>query len=217
MNIVGLLNDRPEQIFLGSVLGDGNLHIPEGHRNARFQSGCKEEDGGYLLWKFKELEATGLFNSPPRLRDRKPRRGRDWRSWYMGSVYCPVMTEYHKVFYPEGRKIVPPEVFDRLQDLSLAVWYMDDGTLFLNSQGYLRLRLYTQAFTRGENRLLRAWIADKYNVHFRVTSWKGKYWVLQLCYQSQIDKFMKVVGPHIVSCMERKLSPWEVRKEVLGL
>lgn len=36
---------------------------------------------------------------------------------------------FRKMFYPQGKKIVPFDIRDNLSDIAIAYWYMDDGSL----------------------------------------------------------------------------------------
>ncbi len=147
---IATISHSHRQIILGTLLGDGHLFIPKRRpsrpvpqadlpRNARFTTSSCEKDKGYILWKFHELEPTGLFPPP------KPKKRSTGRiQWVLESRRNPLFTELHKLFYPDGKKRLPLGVLDELDDLGLAVWYMDDGNLGLNSSGLPRVRIATQ-------------------------------------------------------------------------
>jgi LAGLIDADG DNA endonuclease family len=63
----------------------------------------------------------------------------------------PELTPYHRLFYGTGRKRIPELT---LAELSLAVWFMDDGCRSRNAV-YLNTQQYDEASQRTLLRLLR--------------------------------------------------------------
>lgn len=120
------LTRNQEAILVGSVLGDAFLQ-KTGARNARlrFEHGAKQKE--YLLWKVKAL--TRLFQGKPTYLSRvHPKTKATYEYWRAQSNATPEIGKLRAVFYPEGKKRIPPDIAEFLKEpLALAVWYMDDG------------------------------------------------------------------------------------------
>lgn len=194
-----------EQVILGSILGDGNLTLPRKGVNAWFRVSYKESDGAYLFWKFNNLKSTGLFKEPRLVIKNKEKK--ESKAFYLSSHCHPYFTELYSKFYYNGRKIITPNLLDKVCDLGLAVFYMDDGTSYYRTRGLgrPRVRLSTHNYTKEENEIIRDWIDCKWSIKFRVASHKKKYYLLSLDGWEQSVQFMRIVNPFMVPCMSRKI------------
>lgn len=197
---------RQRQILTGTLLGDASLRINRRRgRNASFSVTHCDKDKEYLFWKYKELESTGL---PLRLPKSSVRQvwGKSYTSWRLASRVHPLLTSYYYLFYPDGKKELTPEVLDLLDDLGLAVWYMDDGALTSIDNGqFFRITMATQGFTLEENKLMRNWLKDKYSLGFWLHLAHGEKWILGTDQKEQVKQFLGIVSPHIIPCMRRKI------------
>ena len=193
------LGHRRLQILLGSLMGDGNLHIPSTCVNARFGESHREEDSEYLFWKYGELEPIGLFRKPYPV---KWRKGQGKRF----SSKCHVaFTDLYRLFYPSGFKIVNWLILQSLEPLALSVWYQDDGHLGFQSRSRRPyVRLSTCNFGEVGNENIRNWLKYKFDFDFRVIHVRG-YPELSLTRYKQVLSFLNMVKPFIVPCMERKV------------
>ncbi|MGH2787914.1 MAG: LAGLIDADG endonuclease [Actinomycetota bacterium] len=134
---MGSLSGAQRSIIVGSLLGDGALRCKT---NALLEINHSVHQKSYVDWKYEQL--ANLVATAP-----KQRSGNGGRVAYR---FCtrslPGLTPYFRLFYSEGRKLVPDI---ELTALSLAVWFMDDGSrsrsaVYLNTQQfdvYSQLRL----------------------------------------------------------------------------
>jgi len=205
-NIV--LSPRQEQIILGTSLGDGSLSIGKRSRNARFSTSSRNQDREYVFWKYRELESTGLFLHPPQQRLRQTPFGSSF-GWGLRSRAHPVFTEFHRLFYPDGKKTAPVEVLDKLDDFGLAIWYQDDGYFHWHHSEYPRVSLCTYGFSLEENQVIGDWFKGKYGLLFKLQTRPralgGKAYRLALGRTQEVQRFLDIVKPHIHPCMGRKL------------
>jgi len=128
----------------------------------------------------------------------------------MRSKNNSLFTRYREAFYPGGIKIVPLLMLDRLNDLGLAVWYMDDGSLSKKkySDGSLAgLKICTQGFALGDVHKIHKWLLARYKIKFNVQGRGPGRYILRLSHSSSIERFLSIVSPHVegVKCMGRKL------------
>jgi hypothetical protein len=114
---VGSLSEIQKQLILGCVLGDGYIRKKV---NAHLQVTHSIKQKEYVDWKYKMLD--GLVNSHPKIY--KGNGNRVGYRFFTKSL--PQLTQIYHYFYKGGVKIVPKGL--KLTPLSLAVWYMDDGS-----------------------------------------------------------------------------------------
>lgn len=117
------LTPEVEQVFLGSMVGDGRLHkASKGPNvNATFYEAHNIKQEKYLLSKMKILDSCF------KMKVYYPKY--DTNRIEIMSLVSPILTKYHKLFYPSGRgrKIMPYNLLLKLGPLGLAIWYQDDG------------------------------------------------------------------------------------------
>lgn len=127
---MGSLTEIQRSIVIGSLLGDGGMRCKT---NALLEINHGIQQKFYVDWKYQHLAQFVL--TPP-----KARKGKGKRVAYRFTTRSlPELTPFYVWFYPNKRKIVPNNLL--LDPLSLAVWFMDDG-----SKSYKALYLNTQQF-----------------------------------------------------------------------
>ena len=115
--------------------------------------------------------------------------------------------EYRKLFYPQGRKIVPDNINELLTDpLSLAVWYMDDGTLDFRETYHCNVMLATYNFTFDECKLLVGMLKENFGIHSSVTkcTMRGKVYPRLYVWAKDTLRFLDIVDPYMLPCMSHK-------------
>lgn len=126
-----------QQVLLGSLLGDGCIkkngsggRVGLRHRNYIFYDYHYKEHIAYTDWKAKQLS---IFL--PRLSDRKRTGGRA-----LYTVSHPIFTKLRTELYPKltktNKHFIPPMFVDRMNLLSLLIWYLDDGYAGRTKLGY---------------------------------------------------------------------------------
>lgn len=153
------LNDQQKSVLVGSLLGDGTLRTGKDSINANFkvEQGLRHED--YVWWEyavFKEWVTT-----PPKLSFRCRDNGDRYpKSWWFRTIRHPEITTYRGIFYPKGRKVIPPNIREMLNPMVLAVLVMDDGSFNQN-----KLDISTYAFELNGIKLLREALKEKFSVN----------------------------------------------------
>lgn len=194
------LSDKQMNIVVGSLLGDGYLTKLTRKEMSSFRKTQTAAHKPYLDWHFDELLPLSAGFSARKAKT-EYRQGKLWRSnpsyeFYTYSAYA--LAELRKKWYPEGTKIVPPDL--KLNPLTLAVWYCDDGC---NKTGKRWMTLATLAFTVDECEFLVERLRTDLNVIAYISMHSGKPLVC-ISSHSYLD-FMKIVSPYIPwQCMRRK-------------
>lgn len=174
-----ILNNDQYQIMLGSYLGDGHLDKRSDFNTYRlkFTQGMKQEK--YFLSK---IDAFGLQYTIE-------------KSGYTNKENV-LQSKYTRTF------IINNDIFNSvindIDELGLAIWYQDDGSLVNN-----RVRLYSETFTYEENILLKNMLLNRFNIDCEINKEKNCYYYLQLNKENS-DIFLKLVSKYMHPSMQYK-------------
>jgi len=185
------ITPKQRDVIIGSILGDACLDANVYGKNYRLQVIQSQKQKAYIDWKFKIFQNWCI--SEPKFQSRT-------KSWRFRTVSHPSLTEYRRLFYPEGKKRIPSDI-DRIlkSPLSLAVWFMDDGTKGPRNG----LTLNSQSFTRADN--LKLSVCLERNFGLKTSLHKDKiYWRIYILPES-ILQFTSLVEKFILGDMKYKL------------
>lgn len=115
--------------------------------------------------------------------------------------------ELRRLFYPNGVKTVPTAIRCCLTDpLSLAIWYMDDGTLDFRELYHCNVSFATYSFTFDECKLLVETLKENFGIKSSVTksTMRGKVYPRLYIWSRSMKVFLDLVDPYILPCMSHK-------------
>ena len=144
------MSERQKQLLVGMLLGDAHLERQCGARTARLKIEHSVKQSAYVDWKYREWR--DWVRTPPRVRARRNRLGTVSTNVGFTTLSHVDLEEFRVRFYRDRRKVVPGDL--ELSSLSMAVWFMDDGSR--KSSQCRGLYLNTQSFTPAEVELLQA-------------------------------------------------------------
>nr|YP_008802521.1 putative LAGLIDADG homing endonuclease [Monomastix sp. OKE-1]AGZ90174.1 putative LAGLIDADG homing endonuclease [Monomastix sp. OKE-1] len=138
------LTDLQRSVFVGNLLGDGTLCKQIGNNgssNFKIDQAASEKGIEYVHFIYTIL--APWVGTPPKLRYKNNKAHSIWfRTFRMKELdfYC-------KQFYSidangQRQKIIPSLLYKWLDDVALAIWFMNDGGK--TDYGY---RIHTQCFT----------------------------------------------------------------------
>lgn len=192
-----VLTDRQRQLLEGMLLGDAHLERQSGRAVARLKIEHSQSQAAYVDWKYHEWRDWVL--TPPSVRRKTSRPGTQSLNIGFSTLSHGELEEVRQRFYPEGRKVVPFDVM--VTPLSLAVWFMDDGSrksrecrgLYLNTQGFSALGVET----------LREHLRAAYGLR---TTQRQQSDGLQIYVPADVvERFVEIVHPHMHPSMCYKL------------
>jgi hypothetical protein len=196
------LNDVQKEILNGTLLGDACLTKPYGshkYSTLRMTHSCEQKDyvneKAIALYADKIHERDGLpiTHHPNKIYMPKP-------SMCFYSEQSPFYLEQRNLWYPNGKKIVPENI--NLTPLTLAFWYMDDGSL----QHNVHSRLYTNGFSFCDVEIL---ISKLKNLGINSEIYTAKYidriYPVIKINRSNSFKLFDIISKYIVPCMQYKL------------
>lgn len=177
-----------EQVLIGSLLGDGCVHLHQDCRNCLFQEAHTLSQLPYLQWKFDIFSRFfwgKIHSCPPSKKRPKP------MFLYMSST-SPMLNEIRQEWYPNGKKRVPEKKLDKIDPLALAVWYQDDGNYFY---GKYLCELAINSFPDQKEQIVE-WFRTRWGFRFM----HSRRPVLKFTRESS-DKFLRMVSPFAHPCL----------------
>jgi LAGLIDADG DNA endonuclease family len=125
-------------IILGIILSDGHLRKNKlGNTYLSFKQTIKRFELTWILF----LKFSHFCQGYPRL-DYTTVNGKRFTLIIFVTRVYPCFTEWHNMFYVNGKKIIPLELYNMLDYEALAYWIIGDGTKSGNG-----MVLQTQSFT----------------------------------------------------------------------
>lgn len=194
--------DRQKAIVYGTLLGDGYLRPTNGNSgNCSYSlSLCHgEKQLDYLKWKYEEFKNYVVMEN-------FQKSTRDFHgnapTYAFSTISHPFLQEAHAVCYSAGgKKDITRQWLEQLTPLSLAVWYLDDGSL---NKRYHTIVLCTNSFSKEGQLLAINYFHDKYGLHAVLEPRRNGQTVIRIN-ASESRKFMDIISPYVPSCMSYKL------------
>ncbi len=182
---------------MGKLLGDGHLETANGRTyRLKIEHSLKQKD--YVLWAYNELK--NMCPSEPKIKVHKRGNNEYKKSWFNTS-YSGSLRFYYQQFYKNEKKIVPKLIHRWLTPLTLAVWFMDDGSI--KSSAHKARILNTQSFTKEEIEKLIKTLKEKFDLQSKLRRQKEGYQIMIL--SESADRFAKLIQEYIIPSMKYKL------------
>lgn len=192
----------------GMIIGDGHIYNDKrSDGNLRFVATNGEDQIDYLKYKMS------LFDNDGKIIDAgsSPYSGKRIYHWFI-SADGNITNKMRDEIYIDGKKTVTRKVINRLNDVGLALWYMDDGCLTYrnNEKQNPFIRLNTQALSKEENDLLCEFLSGKYRIKCNVCEDNKKdgrtYYYIRIS-SSSTEDFLEIVTPYMCKSMAYKTIP----------
>ena len=192
-----------EEIVRGSVLGDGSLRYT-GEYNVQLRIGHGEKQIEYAKWK------QGLFNGLVKYSGTNSKGG-----WGFDTIPMYELSQVYEDNYPNGKYDPSADLINNLSPLALAIWYMDDGTLYggIDKKGRERKQrssISIKSLSPEKRKLLSDWFWWN-NIEVTVTNGG----TLQFTVEGT-RSLHKLIAPYIHPSMEYKLLP-EYRNQFIEI
>lgn len=195
------LSKNAKKLILNMTMGDGHID-----NYGRFICLHSEKQREYLEWKYNLLKEEGVPLSDITYKD----NGK-YPSYYFRTRTIHWLFSQRKYIYDNGNKVISKKgLINSLDELGLAIWYMDDGSLGLkkNKEGIIHgavitLNTYEK---KSDNQVLIDFLFRKWNIKFNQVKNKGLY-RLQ-CGTKEGRKLFDIIRPYInqIDCMKYKIN-----------
>jgi hypothetical protein len=186
--------DDAMSIFDGVMLSDGGISALRYYTREKFaisQSGVQHTD-----WLKHIAEAMIILGVP--VVDGCPKqgnyvsKGKEYICLYLQSKPCSFISFERSRWYPEGTKKVPCDI--RINPVSVAHWFMGDGSSSYFQGEYVEAKFSTDAFSLEDNTLLCLMLAK-----LGITSSKPKYHhSIGISSMKSVIMLMEMIEPYIL-------------------
>jgi len=204
------LSKRQKDIIYGSLMGDAKK---ESYASVGFVHGPSQKE--YIEWKFRELNNISPINSLKLRINKDKKRNKVYESYRFYTRANSCIESIIKIFYFSGKKEINREILDNMSDLSVAVWYMDDGYTDwgkrFRDNGIKAKEVYsfcTDSFSKESNNIIIDWFKAKYNIDSYLNS-RNRI----IIKNKSSDSLNKIINKHIIESMRYKID-YNTYKEV---
>lgn len=192
------LTKKQRSIIIGLMLGDGHLESSNNGQTYRLKVEHSIRQKDYINWLYREL--GNIIYQGPKIRIKKL-NGKSFLSIYFVTYSLGSLRFYAHQFYRNGKKVIPKLIKKLLNPLSLAVWFMDDGSK--KSSKHNAYIIHTTGFSKKD--LLKA--SNVLQEKFKITANIHKQYDKFGLYigSESAHKFKKLIINHIIPSMRYKL------------
>ena len=183
---------------MGKLLGDGHLETRTDGRTFRLKIEHSMAQKDYVDWQYQELQS--LAASPPR-RKVQIVLGKEYVKYWFNSISTGGLRFYGQQWYQDRKKHIPERIDRWLTPLTMAVWFMDDGSI--KSKYHHAKIINTQSFSKIDIERLIGVLHGKYGIKAKLRPQKEGYQIYLL--SETIDSFKKAVMPYLVPSMMYKV------------
>ena len=192
------LSDRVRAIILGSLLGDGSLRIHRPYRNARFSFRHSVNQTDYFHWKANQLKEV----SSERSAWEQPRDGFGGTKLRYQSLALESLTELYRLTHRQNRLDIRRRWLNQLTPLSLAIWWLDDGSLTVNTRKGV---FCTDGFSQEGVKRLAKYLSTVWDIgnHIgkvkpaRFSQRRPERYRIWLRSTEELKKFLRIILPHV--------------------
>jgi recombination protein RecA len=190
------------EVILGSLMGDGALSPTRSGGGASFRLGHGAKQEAYADWKASLLGNIGQSRSTNA----------------RGAVFydfspLPELAELRGAVYIGGKKVFSHEYLKQLTPLSLAIWYMDDGTFAVRAKGLQertrdgsgRSDICVAAMEPTTRIRLMAYLSDTWGIVPKLITRAGK--AVFVFGKDETAKLHALIAPYVHPSMQYKLLP----------
>jgi recombination protein RecA len=196
------LSDFQWEVVLGGLMGDGSLSRAKSGHAARYRFGHGVRQSEYADWKaslFADIGTSRTTNAKDAV--------------FHDLTPLVELAELREAVYVGGKKVLSEDYLKRLTPLSLAIWYMDDGSFAIRAKG-LQARTRDGAGrsdiciesieSSSRDRLVR-YLGDTWGIFPRLIDRAGK--AVLIFPKDETAKLHALIASYVHPSMEYKLLP----------
>jgi len=126
------ITKKQKEFFAGCMLGDGNMKKPTKCINAMFQCQHGPKQYEYNKWKSQLLETLGAKFYKYTRKTPNKKTNKLYECTITITNCNSEITKLYDLLYKTGKKKITSEILENFTPFSLAILYMDDGSLSNN-------------------------------------------------------------------------------------
>src|SRR3989344_1261474 len=192
------LTDRQKEILIGAILGYAHLEKLYTPKLSRLKIEHSYKQKEYVDWFQNEFKNWVLTKPKQKI---KKVFGKIHKNYGFSTYSHRLLGNFQKDFYTENKKIIPEDLLKNITTLSLAVWYMDDGSIKSNKNKGVFIN--TQSFNIFFAKTLQSILENK----FGIASSTRKDETREQIYLggNSGEKFIKIIEPFVIPSMKYKI------------
>ena len=179
------------------TLGDGNLEMHGKHARMRVSHNVQNRD--YLDWIKSVMEEVTSVTEYERIKQQEHHS----TNIVLSSKTHPVYTTLYDRIYLNGRKSIDPHSLKLLDAQALAILLMDDGSSAKKDGKLTSLYLHTNAFSYGDNLLIKKALEEQLGLMFNVL--RNRKWYELRLRNKDYPKLYDMCMPHMFESFYYKL------------
>lgn len=193
------LSKFQREVIVGAILGDGHMETSNGiSYRLKIEHSIKQKE--YINWLYESLK-DWVLKEP--CEKNKMVFGKVFTNIWFNTIRHVALRYYGKVFYKDKIKTIPINIAKLLTPVSMAVWFMDDGSI--KSKHHKTLLINTQSFPKDKLEFLQEAILKKFQINSNLRKQKEGF---QLEFRGQdATKFAQIIEPNLVPSMRYKIDP----------
>jgi len=197
-----------KEIIVGKLLGDGHLESSNKGMTYRLKVEHSIKQKDYVDWLYGQFkEWTNIAPKMKRRYSKFPNESAGIFDKYGFTTYSHGSFRFYgKQFYPKKKKIIPKMINKLLTPLSIAIWYLDDGSF--KSEKHKTFIIHNHAYQKKDLKIAQKALQKfgiKTNLH-KQNRKDGLYWRIYVLSESA-GIFKKLIEPTInqIPSMKYKL------------
>lgn len=212
------MNKEQKAILWGLVIGDGHVSYRTRYKDGKYRYEQAELIIGHSVKQRDYAEHKAdlchkVFGGKrPSVKD-VSYYNKTTDKTYSGVRFAktnPTLRLIHKELYVNKRKRLTREILNECNDLTLALWYMDDGTILFNKNKdgeitSLNFRICTQFETQEEADIVLDWLSNKFGIEAKKFISKGKFDIGGATSAALL--LVSVIQQHVIPSMAYKILP----------
>lgn len=200
-----MLTNEQEQIILGSILGGAGMGVKHTGLQRKsipsYGTGHCKQQADYMKWTINSLRTLKLRNSKRRVKS--PHFDNHNTFYSTHTQQLPVLEKLFDVCYKydeitdKYKKTVTRELLDKLNELGLAVWIMDDGSIsLLHRTGKVGgTVICTDGFSKEECKIIVKWFKERWKLETAI--YDGQ-WGPRITFDTRNSrKLLKIISPYL--------------------
>jgi len=207
---MNLNREELRSAVIGMVLGDGCITKRWKNGEAYFQMSHCEKQYEYLVWKQDILNKITSSKIYP---NDKKMNCKIYKGFHLNTNRHPFFTKLYHRFYHNKIKVVDEYLVKKVNELALAIWFMDDGTSGIDkNRGPNEKRSYylcTDNFDYANQLLLKKSLKIRFDLDWNIVkcgkSKDGTYNYRLRLTNRHNEKLIEIIKPYIPPSMQYKI------------
>lgn len=190
------LSKEQKKLLIALLIGDGTISS-----NYVFKLSHSVEQKEYLEWKVSLLDKFGIKNNG--IKEYVSSCGYNYGKrvlYSQMSLHSTIKALRRSIYIP--KKTITRRLLNWLDELGLAIWYMDDGFININESeqrhGSIQrnIRISTCVDEQTCNMMI-DYFKERWGVEFRPFLEKSKLYSLATRTNNDTDKFIEIIKPYV--------------------